>query len=163
MKDNKFYSKKIPPFAKDNNGAAFYWRIRNIQHARMLAIIDMLTEYDLHYTQPPVLGLIDRLEEPTQKDLADAMNTSQAAMSATVKRMEKSGMVERKSTQKDSRKKIIKLTAKGKQIHKDTFGKTLEIDRALMRGFTESEVKQLFEYLDRIQINAETVKEGNNI
>ena len=35
------YPYKMPDFAKDNEGAAFFWRIRNIKHARMLAINDI--------------------------------------------------------------------------------------------------------------------------
>ena len=124
-KNIKFDESKMPAFAKDNSGAAFFWKIRNIKHSRMFAITDMLSDYELHYTQPPVLGMIDSMDEPTQKELAEAMNTSAAAMSATLKRLEKAGLIQRVSLEEDTRKNKIKLTEKGKNIHEDTFGKTI--------------------------------------
>lgn len=151
---------KMPDFAKDNEGAAFFWRIRNIKHARMLVINDMLSEYDLHYTQPPVLGLIDRMDGPTQKELADKMNTSAAAMSATLKRLEKVGLVERVSFDEDSRKNKIRLTEKGRQIHDDTFDKTMAIDKMMLEGFSPAETQKLFEFLNRIQHNIDSLRKG---
>lgn len=162
MIENNICECKIPPFAKENKGAAFYWRIRNIKHARMLAIIDMLSEYELHYTQPPVLGMISRLNGPTQKELADAMNTSPAAMSATVKRLQKSGLVQKQTIEEDTRKNQILLTEKGKQVNADTFDKILQIDKELLQGFKEDEIQTLFCYLDRIQENAIALRKGES-
>ncbi|MBE7058919.1 MAG: MarR family transcriptional regulator [Ruminococcaceae bacterium] len=151
-------NEKMPPFVKDNNGAAFYWKIRNITHSRMHIIVEMLSEYDLHYTHPRVLGMIHRMNSPTQKELAEAMNTSPAAMSATLKRMQKAGLVEKVSLEEDSRKNKICLTEKGAKIHEDTFDKTLEIDRAMLEGFSEEETAELFAYLNRIQNNIDNIK-----
>ena len=147
------YDKKMPPFVKGNNGAILQWKLRNITYERMLAVSEMLAEYDLHYAQPPVLGMICHLNGATQKELADKMNTSAAAMSASLKRMQKSGLIKKDSDEADSRINKIMLTEKGKQIHKDTFGKTMEIDRQMLEGFTEEETEQLFAYLDRVQEN----------
>lgn len=148
----------MPPFVKDNAGAAFYWKIRNITHSRMHIIVEMLSEYDLHYTHPRVLGMIHRMNSPTQKELAEAMNTSPAAMSATLKRLQKAGLVEKVSLEEDSRKNKICLTEKGAKIHEDTFDKTLEIDRALLEGFSEEETEKLFAYLERVQNNIDNIK-----
>jgi len=152
----------MPPFVKDNNGAAFYWKVRNITHGRMHIIVEMLSEYNLHYTQPRVLGMIHRMDSPTQKELADAMNTSPAAMSATLKRLQKAGLVEKISLEEDSRKNKIRLTEKGAKIHEDTFDKTLAIDRAMLDGFSEEETAELFAYLDRIQNNIDNIKNADN-
>ena len=148
----------MPPFVKDNAGAAFYWKIRNITHSRMHIIVEMLSEYDLHYTHPRVLGMIHRMNSPTQKELAEAMNTSPAAMSATLKRLQKAGLVEKFSLEEDCRKNTIRLTDKGEEIHEDTFDKIMEIDRALLHGFSEEETKVFFAYLDRIQNNIDCIK-----
>ena len=96
----------------------------------------------------------------TQKELAEAMNTSAAAMSATLKRLQKAGLVERLSLEEDSRKNKIRLTEKGKKFHEDTFGKTLAIDKTMLNGFSEEETQQLFEYLDRIQANIDDAKKA---
>ena len=152
---------EMPHFAKNNKGAELYWRLRNISYERMLVVNEMLSKYDLHYAQPPVLGVIQHHKSATQKELADYMNTSAAAMSATLKRMQKAGLVEKTQDKEDTRVNKITLTAKGEKTHEETFEKTMNIDRKMLEGFTEEEIKQLFVYLDRIHTNIENIGKEN--
>ena len=55
---NKKNGAKIPPPLEGNDGAALQWKMRNISHARMHVVTDMLSEYGLHYTYPRILGTI---------------------------------------------------------------------------------------------------------
>lgn len=151
-------NKQMPPFAKGNKGAELHWRLRNVSHERMLVISEMLSQYGLHYSQPFVLGMIKHCANATQKELADSMNTSPAAMSATLKRMQKANLIEKKQDNEDTRINKITLTPKGEEIHNDTLCKTLEIDRKMLEGFTQSEIEQLFEYLERIHSNIKNIR-----
>ena len=151
---NKKNGAKIPPPLEGNDGAALQWKMRNISHARMHVVTDMLSEYGLHYTYPRILGTILYREGATQKEL----NTSPAAMSVSVKRLQKAGLIEKMSDASDSRINIIRLTEKGHRIHDDTFDKTLAIDRKMLDGFTEAETQELFAYLDRIQSNIDKMR-----
>ncbi len=145
--------KEMPPFAKENKGAELQWRLRNISYERMLVINEMLAEYGLHYSHPPILGMIKYCKDSTQKELADNMNTSPAAMSATLKRLQKAGYVEKMPCQEDTRINKIALTPKGERIHSDTFGKTMEIDKSMLKDFETEEIEQLFGFLERIHNN----------
>ena len=89
--------------------------------------------------------------------LADYMNTSAAAMSATLKRMQKAGLVEKTQDEEDTRVNKITLTVKGEKTHEETFEKTMNIDRKMLDGFKEEEIEQLFTYLDRIHTNIENM------
>lgn len=155
---NKKNGAKIPPPLEGNDGAALQWKMRNISHARMHVVTDMLSEYGLHYTYPRILGTILYREGATQKELATELNTSPAAMSVSVKRLQKAGLIEKMSDASDSRINIIRLTEKGHRIHDDTFDKTLAIDRKMLDGFTEAETQELFAYLDRIQSNIDKMR-----
>lgn len=146
-------SREMPHFAEGNNGVILQWKLRNISYERMLKVNKILMEYDLHYTHPRILGMIYHLNGATQKELADEINTSTAAMSASLTRMQKAGLIEKKSDETDSRKNKIQLTEKGKKIHEETFGKIIDIDSRMLDGFTDEEAEQLFAYIDRIQNN----------
>ncbi len=151
-------SSSLPREITENNGAMLHWKMRNISHGRMHAVSDMLSKYGLHYTHPRILGTIDHNDGATQKELAYEMNTSPAAMSATVRRLCKAGLIEKLPYEEDSRSNQIKLTDKGREVLGDTFGKTLEMDRKMLDGFTDAETEQLFSYLDRIQSNIDKMR-----
>ena len=148
----------MPPPFEGNNGAMLQWRIRNISHGRMHVVTDMLSKYGLHYMQPRILGTILYRDGATQKELADEMNTSPAAMSASVKRLQKAGLIEKIADESDCRINKIRLTEKGLQIHNDTFDKMLAIDRKMLDGFSEEEISTLFSYLDRVQNNIDQMR-----
>ena len=148
MDKKKTCKTTLPPPLEGNDGAILQWKMRNISHGRMHVVTDMLSRYGLHYTHPRILGTIRYRDGATQKELADEMNTSPAAMSASIKRLQKAGLVEKISDAADSRINKIKLTEKGLRIHDDTFDKTLAIDRQMLDGFSEKETEELFAYLD---------------
>ena len=149
---------EIPPPFNGNSGAILQWKMRNIAHVRMHVISAMLSEYGLYYTHPRILGTILYHDGATQKELADEMNTSPAAMSASIKRMQKAGLIEKIADESDNRINIIKLTEKGRSVHDDTFDKTLAIDKRTLEGFSDAEIAELFAYLDRIQQNIDQMK-----
>ena len=151
-----------PPFA-GNDGVMLQWKMRNISHARMHIVTDMLSKYELHHTHPRILGTIQFRNGATQKELADEMNTSPAAMSVSIKRLQKAGLIEKISDESDCRINKIKLTEKGAHIHDDIFEKTIAIDRSMLDGFSEEEIAQLFLYLDRVQENIDKMRERETV
>ena len=77
---NKKNGAKIPPPLEGNDGAALQWKMRNISHARMHVVTDMLSEYGLHYTYPRILGTILYREGATQKELAELVCVAQSTI-----------------------------------------------------------------------------------
>ena len=52
-------------------------------------------------------------------------------------------------------------STKGEKTYEETFEKTMNIDKKMLEGFTEEEIKQLFVYLDRIHTNIENIGKEN--
>ena len=63
--------------------------------------------------------IVDNCEKRRMQDLAAAMYLSQSALSRTVARLEKAGLVEREMCEDDRRGVFVGITAKGRQRHGD--------------------------------------------
>ena len=142
-------------------GVKLSWLIRDLEHLHMLVASDILAEYDLHSAQPRILGTIARMNRTkdngargaTQKDIADALQTSPAALAMSMKRLQKAGLIEKREDETDLRVNQIHLTEKGKQIHNESLSKIVEIDQHMLEGFSAEETAQLFHYLNRLYDN----------
>jgi DNA-binding MarR family transcriptional regulator len=93
------------------------WRELLAQHARTTVALDeALGEHGLGMSEFEVL---DRLacecgERPRMQDLAPLLHLSQSALSRTVGRLEKDGLVERSMCPEDRRGIAVCLTAEGR-------------------------------------------------
>lgn len=91
----------------------------------------------------------------SQRDLAERLHVTPAAVAVTLKRLEAEGIVSRKVLQKDNRYNEIALTQKGQEIVigcEKAFQKT---DHQLFDGFTEEELDTLENFLERMEHNLE--------
>ena len=88
-----------------------------------------------------------------QKDLANQMEISTAAVAVTVKKLEQAGLIKRTSPGNDSRINNLSLTEKGEQIVKDTAEEFSRIDECMLKGITDSERQTLWEILDKLKTN----------
>ena len=77
---NKKNGAKIPPPLEGNDGAALQWKMRNISHARMHVVTDMLSEYGLHYTYPRIRCpfSVNRIILMRESDASDIFSISPA-------------------------------------------------------------------------------------
>ena len=90
---------------------------------------------------------------PSQKDLAEAMGISPAAVTASLKRLEKEGYVSRSMTDEDNRRNEIRITDAGRVKVEESRALFDEIDRATFAGFSEAEMAALADYLRRMKEN----------
>lgn len=150
---------KEPDFLKDSKSAMIHWKMRNIEHTRMILINNMFASHDICYTHPRILGIISHHGSISQTELARHMNTSTAAMSSTVKVLQKQGLVKKDADADDLRYNKITLTEKGKKMHNETLSTMLKTDEQMLEGFTEAEAEVLLSMLDRIQINLSKLSE----
>lgn len=151
---------KEPDFLKDNPGAKLHWKMRNIEHSRMMIINTMLARHDICYTHPRILGDIMRHGSVTQTEIANRMNISTAAMSSTIKVLQKQGLVKKDTDSNDLRYNKISLTEKGKKMHDETLSQMLKIDKEMLSGFTDEEAQLFLTMLDKVQLNLNKLSEG---
>ena len=110
-------------------------------------------EIGLHRTQHRILMILSRLGElPSQKELADRLDITPAAVTCALKGMEEGGYIERTLGQ-DTRYNELHITEKGKALVKKTRELFSKTDRSLFDGFTDSELDVYIRCLEKLQNN----------
>lgn len=121
---------------------ALQWHLRRLQMSRY-------AEYgffsDVEHGQGRVLALLKIQPEIGTKDLAYLLGIRQQSLNELLRRLEKGGYVERKSSDEDRRVTIVHLTEKGKGVQQP------ENDYQSIFGcLSQEELSNLALYLDRI-------------
>jgi len=114
-----------------------------------------LSDQSIHHSQHRMLVQLARRQEytPSQKELAEIMGISPAAVTTTLQRLEKEEYITRSATDEDNRRNEIRVTEKG--LAKITENREIleVIDRAMFEGFTEEEMATLISFMERIDRN----------
>lgn len=90
---------------------------------------------------------------PTQKELADKLGVSAAAISNAIKRLEADGYVVRESVGDDMRKNTVALTDRGIKITEKSKGIFEDIDKKMFEGVTDAEFEIFCSCLYKINEN----------
>ncbi len=118
--------------------------------AKRFTMQNMLKDSGVYFGQPPILEYIDEKGACTQNELAKALGVSPASIAVSVKRMQKSGLIEKITDDNDLRCNRISTTEKGKRLTKEIHSKFDLVDRMAYAGFSNEELVELKMYLDRI-------------
>ena len=123
------------------------------EHMHKALIDSRVREIGVHRTQHRILMRLARCGKlPSQKELAERLEVTPAAITIALKKLECNGYVS-KTLGKDSRYNEIEITEKGRDLVKltrETFSKT---DKALFKGFSEDELKFYISCLEKMQKN----------
>ncbi|NLK67626.1 MAG: winged helix-turn-helix transcriptional regulator [Clostridiaceae bacterium] len=118
--------------------------LRRIVHQKLTM------DYPLHPGQLHLLEFISKNEGCTQAQAAKHLMITPASVALSTKRMEKSQLIEKKTDPNNLRCNKLYITEKGKKLS-ETLRKTFdEFDRGMFKGFEESELITLTNYLDRL-------------
>lgn len=110
----------------------------------------------LYYGQPMILEYIKENSLCTQKELATSLHISPASVATSIKRLEKSGFVNRVTDIEDVRKNRLSLTESGFKALKEFRNICDETDREMFKGFSQEECTLLCNYLERLYSNLDT-------
>ena len=94
----------------------------------------------IHPGQPPLLHYIQAHPGCTQKEAADELDVTPASAAASLKRLEKAGLVERKTDDKDARRNCLFITEEGNMRlteHRRIFD---ALDERMFAGLSEEEI-----------------------
>lgn len=75
--------------------------------------------------------------------------------------MHADGYITLREDAKDKRLKLAVITAKGRKLHDEILGLALEREKALVHGFSASEIKTLLKFLHRMHKNLPTVEQAS--
>ncbi len=125
-------------------------KLHDLEWFQHYVIHHALKDSTVHFGQPPILDYLMENATCTQNELAKALNVSPASVAVSLKRMQKSGLVEKVTDAADLRRNRISLTEKGRQEIEHIHECFNEIDNKLFSGFSEAELSVLCGYLDRL-------------
>ena len=94
----------------------------------------------LHPGQPPMLHYILSHPGCTQKEAADELDVTAASAAASLKRLEKAGLVERIADEKDARRNCLYVTKAGKEKLEEQKRIFDALDEKMFSGLSEDEI-----------------------
>lgn len=89
------------------------------------------------------------------KTIAERCGLAITSLTTMLERMEKSGLIIRQQGSGDKRKTLIFLTDKAKALKEDYDAVSDRMSAIFYQGFTEEEIRNFEEHLERIRLNLE--------
>lgn len=89
------------------------------------------------------------------KTIAERCGLAITSLTTMLERMEKSGLIIRQQDSGDKRKTLIFLTDKAKALKEDYSAVSDRMSALFYQGFTEEEIRNFEEHLERIRLNLE--------
>lgn len=121
-----------------------------------------VSEWNIYPGQPPLLDCLSSRDGCTQKELADLLHVSPASVAVSVKRMQRSGLVEKSADKDDLRYNRILITDRGRELNARCREEFCKIDERLFSDFSDEELTQLESYIGRMisNLSDEDIKPG---
>jgi len=94
----------------------------------------------LHPGQPPMLHYILAHPGCTQRQAADELDITPASAAASLKRLEKAGLVERVADERDARRNCLYVTRAGKEKLEEQRRIFAALDERMFSGISEEEI-----------------------
>lgn len=132
---------------------AFYQVVR-LHHQRTYMLLDKVGVYP---GQPYLLFALHHINGQSQKDLAGKLNIKASTIATMVKRMEKTGLIERRQDNEDQRISRVYITEKGNEVCKEVNEARKIIEEESFSNFTEEEQMLLRRLLMQMRDNLEKV------
>ena len=89
------------------------------------------------------------------KNISEKSGLAITSLTTMLERMEKNGLISRKTDEADKRKTLLFLTDKAKKLKEAYDSVSNEMGNIYYRDFTDKEILQFEEYLNRIRVNLE--------
>ena len=122
-----------------------YWEavaaMHRLELLRRIRSRSLLNDSGLHPGQPRILEYIRSHPGCTQKETADELDVTPASAAASLKRLEKAGLVERRPDDSDARRNRLFLTEQGIARLEENKKRFEALDQAMFAGFQEDEVE----------------------
>lgn len=125
-----------------------------VSHLHHAAIEGRVSKLGFHHSQHRMLMHLAKYEHiPSQKELAVAKGISPAAVTTTLKRLEKEGYIARTTTDEDNRKNEIRITEAGREAVEQSRAFFNSVDKNMFKGISEEELQTFTEILGRMREN----------
>lgn len=138
-------------------------KLINIDRKHRKAIEEQANRFGIHRSQHRMLMYISSQEDNiSQKKISDDLEISPSAVAVTLKKLEISGLIFRKTTDNDNRTNNIFLSNKGKEIVERSKKAFENVDKMTFSNFTQDDIDQLIILLDKIEYNLNERKDKDD-
>ena len=114
--------------------------LHRLELLRRIKARSLMADSGLHPGQPRLLEYILCHPGCTQKEAADELDVTPASAAASLKRLEKAGIVLRKADEKDARRNQLYITDAGMEQMEKNRRQFEALDEKMFSGMTEAEV-----------------------
>ena len=122
-------------------------------HMHRALIDSRVRDIGIHRTQHRILMHLARHGKlPSQRELADRLDITPAAVTGALKKIESDGYIER-TLGKDNRFNEVTITEKGRALVKLTREVFSSTDKSLFDGFSPEELETYISCLEKLQEN----------
>jgi len=132
-------------------------QICRLKHARVQALLEALGLYE---GQPAMLRTLWAQQGQTHTELARSMRVQPATITKMIRRMEKTGFVERRQDPDDQRVSRVYLTEVGRAVQADVRQVWHTLEKEAFANFSQEERTLLRRSLQRIRENLLRVNQG---
>lgn len=126
-----------------------------IAHLYFCRGFKVLQAMDIHPKQVPILCFLGKNEGLSQNEISKQMNIKPPTVAVSIKRLEKSGVVERRADEKDHRIIRVYLTQKGRDLGEAVKEKIEQSEQVMFKGFSEAELCLMRRFFEQIIDNLE--------
>ena len=128
------------------------YRIARLQAKLSAQASELLKDHlSLSLSEWRALAVLYNPEVETQKDVLLAMGLDKGQISRTIKRLEEKVLIQTDKSTADNRLRKISLTPSGVDTVDKMFPIMMQRQAHLQNGFTSEELKQLFNFLNRLE------------
>lgn len=116
-------------------------------------VFERLSGQELSAGQPKVLEYLIAHDGVAQKDIAEACIIEPATATSLLARMEKTGLIDRRSREDDKRYILVYLTEKGRAHAEASVNVLSDVEEHVFEGFSDAEREAFISYLERVNGN----------
>lgn len=116
-------------------------------------VFERLSGQELSAGQPKVLEYLIEHDGVAQKDIAEACIIEPATATSLLARMEKTGLIDRRSREDDKRYILVYLTEKGRARAEASVNVLSDVEEHVFEGFSAAEREAFISYLEQVNRN----------
>ncbi len=117
---------------------------------RRIELHRVAADVGLHLGQLPVMEYIIRNDGCTQVEIADTLKVTPASIAISTKRLQKAGLIQKKTDETNLRCNKLSATEKGIELSQNCRDRFNKFDNKLFAGFSDQELLVMKDHLDRL-------------
>jgi len=129
-------------------------RFERLHLYRRITLQKAAADVDLHYGQLPILEYVKQNNGCSQSELAEKLCVTPASVALSTKRLEKAGLLKKITDVQNLRRNSLSITQKGIDVSQKCREAFDRLNYKMFSDFSEEEILQMRDYLDRLLKNA---------